>query len=51
LLEARRVLSAAVGPDNEQTKQAIEDLANLYDAWRKPAEAARARVRLSKPPG
>jgi len=46
LLEAEQALGAAVGPDHAQTKKAIGNLVELYEAWGKPGEADRWRARL-----
>ena len=45
LLEAHRVLDAAVGDDHIRTIRAVRALVDLYEAWGKPAEAAEWRAR------
>ena len=54
LLDAHQVLATALGPNHERTVNAIGALADLYDAWGKPDEAAvwwaRLNVAPSAPP-
>jgi hypothetical protein len=38
--------SKVVGPDDRKTREAIELLAELYDAWEKPARADDCRAEL-----
>jgi tetratricopeptide (TPR) repeat protein len=46
LLEAREILSAAIGAEHEETLWTIESLVELYDAWGKPEKAAEWRAKL-----
>ena len=46
LLDAHQVLATALGPNHERTVKAIGALADLYDAWGKPDEAAAWWARL-----
>jgi hypothetical protein len=46
LLDAQQALEAAVGPAHAQTKKAIGNLVDLYQAWGKAAQADRWRGRL-----
>ena len=43
LLEAHQIVSAALGPDHPRTQKVAAYLADLYDAWNKPALAAKWR--------
>src|SRR5262249_48702999 len=43
LKEAYDSLNRSFGPDHPRTQDAIDALANLYEAWEKPAEAAQWR--------
>ena len=45
LLEAHRVLDAAVGDGHIRTIRAVRALVALYEAWGKPTEAATWRAR------
>ena len=49
VLEAHRVLDAAVGDDHIRTIRAVRALVDLYEAWGKPAETADWRARLLEP--
>ena len=46
LLEAEKILSASAGPDHAQTKAAVQNLVELYDAWEHPEQARVWRKRL-----
>ena len=46
LLEAHRVLDAAVGDGHIRTIRAVRALANLYEAWGKPDQADEYRAIL-----
>ena len=46
LLEAHRVLDAAVGDGHIRTIRAVRALVDLYEAWDKPDEAAEWRAKL-----
>ncbi len=42
------VLEAALGADHARSIKAIRSLADLYDAWGKPEQAAEWRVKLDQ---
>ena len=43
--EGYQILEAALGADHGQSIKAIRSLADLYDAWGKPQQAAAWRVK------
>ena len=50
LLTAYPILRAKLGPDHRRTRVALEGLVELYERWRKPAEAAKHREALAQKP-
>ena len=46
LLEAHGILQTALGDEHGQTKRVVGYLADLYDAWGKPEQAAEWRAKL-----
>ncbi len=46
LLEAHGILQTAVGDEHVQTRKVVGYLADLYDAWGKPEQAAEWRAKL-----
>ncbi len=48
LLEAHRILAAALSNDHDQTTRVVGYLADLYDAWDKPDKAAEWRAKLAE---
>jgi serine/threonine-protein kinase len=46
LLDGLARIEAGLGPDHDRTRQAVERLVALYEAWQKPEDAARYRARL-----
>ncbi len=50
LLAALGGLESAAGNDARQTGEVVDELARLYDAWGKPAQAARVRAGAASPP-
>ena len=50
LLEALEVLETALGVEHAYTATAVESLADLYDAWEKPDDAAPYRACLGAAP-
>ena len=47
LLEAHATLERVVGPEHQQTLRVVRNLIELYDAWKRPEQAARWRATLS----
>ncbi len=43
-----QILEPALGADHEQSIKAIRSLADLYDAWDKPENAAEWRAKLAE---
>jgi tetratricopeptide (TPR) repeat protein/predicted Ser/Thr protein kinase len=50
-LEALERLEQSFGVNTERPRRAIESLAELYDAWQKPEQAAAMRARLASASG
>jgi serine/threonine-protein kinase len=48
LQAARGVMAEHLGPRDSRTLEAVQHLAELYDAWERPAEAARVREALAR---
>ena len=49
-LEALERLEQSFGVNSERPRRALQSLAELYDAWQKPQQAAAMRARLETPP-
>ncbi len=51
LLEGHELILAGLGPNHWRTINQIESLANLYDVWGKPQQAAEWRAKLAASQG
>ncbi len=48
LQEGYQILEVALGADHERSIKAIRSLADLYDAWAKPEQAAAWRAKVGE---